>query len=867
MWIADKHTGTTNDYVHTTKQTFRFMDDETGVEEARSSFDTLAAIIGNENRNHSIHDFLARPIPLKTFEWTDSTTATTNIYTTGLMVGLKNHNNYSKIVGFRYFRADIEIMIVVNSQPFQQGALLISYFPLGSTDDYQYSQTVSLTGRSGTLSTVLNVEDDAPTTLFIPFNNPSGYIDIVNSPAHMLGTLNVDVYVQSGPGKIHGTVFMRYLNVKLLGPTSELPSTSYLPPNMQLVGQIGENLAAIPLKDTLTEEKEQSETGIVTAVSGAVKVIADALGGIAILKPIMSPLSWVAGYINKVAMYFGWSKPISLHTTTTVKQTASRFMANFNGVDTSDSLALDADNKIDQFAFFGNEDVMSIDSMVSRLNYIGTSDINVGTTAATSILKLPVHPLVGTTFEKTTDSSSKYFMWTSSNMTYLAYIASMFKYWNGTIRFQFRVIKTKFHSGRFLIAWKPGTVGKANVTGVPMSYTVVWDIAKNNTIVVDIPYMNPKPWLQTLDIQAQIEQITTRNIDTHNGTLEISVLNSIVASSDQVKQKINLVTEVAGAPGFNFAFPRDSRVMPVTNLKNETVHSRCTLHPPTNILDSSSDSENDIFVPEHLDGQIGMMVEPISIVPTGSKSIELGAERLSIGEKITSLRQLIKRFVPYFPFGDFDSNKMSTAYNDVRNMFQYTKTLASAKSTVCLVDPTNLAFPPKTTNIPTSSNVNKTIMRADQLTLISGMFAYYRGGFRFKALPVSVSLSSSIENQMFITSLIDSGPYTLATFPKIDPQALVTASNPTILTNRSTGSVIEVQIPYYSKYSYTPCRIKDKLDGPNSPETTQFVMYAYGDRATVNYLPIHYRAAADDFEFLFPIGVPLVQYIHYNIDK
>lgn len=858
MWIADQHIGITNDYIHTTKQTFRFLDDEDTIHEHRPAFDTMAAMVGDENKQHSIADFLARPIQLKTFEWGDSATATSNIFRTGLMEGIKNHNNYSKLVGFRYFRADVEITVVVNSQPFQQGALLISYFPLGSDNEYQYSQTVSLTGRTGTLSTVLNVEDDAPTSLYVPFNHPAGYIDLVNPPDRLLGTVNIDVYVQSGPGPITGTVFIRYLNVKLLGPTSELPHTNFVPPGMSVSAQMGDFYIP-PLYAQTSEAEQQSNSGIVTAVSGAVKTAADALGQFSILKPITTPLSWVAGCINKVAMYFGWSKPISLHTTNTVKQTTSRYMANFNGVDTSDALSLDADNKVDQFAFFGEEDVMSIDSMVTRLNYISTTSISVGGAVGTSLLKLHVHPFVGATFTKSTKNDGKYSMHISSNVTYLAYISSMFRYWNGTIRFQLRIIKTKFHSGRLLLSWKPGTVGKADVTSVPMAYSIVWDIAKNNTIVVDVPYMNPKPWLQVMDVQAKISTNSVYNVDCHNGMIEVAVLNKIVASSDQVKKTLDLVVEVAAAPGFNLAFPRDSRLMPITNKSVDSTRSSRDVSVEQERVDDP------IYAPDALHGQIGMMAKPVNIVPDGSRPIPLGPERLSIGEKVTSLRQLIKRFVPYYAAGDLATNKFPSSHDDIRNMYQYEVPTVSAKSTVCVVDPTNLAFAPKIHNEPVSGNTNASVIRTDQLTLIGGMFAYYRGGMRFKALPVSTTLASTIENQMFITSLIDPGPYQLFNFPKVDPVSLIGASNPTILTNRSTGSVIEVQVPYYSKYAYTPCRVRNGLDGPNSPETQQFVMYAYGDKTNVTYVPIHYRAAADDFEFIFPIGVPLVQFIHHNL--
>lgn len=858
--IADINIGKTNNYISEVQQTFRFMNDENNVETRRLAAPTPISLMGNEDRVHSITDFLERPIKLDTAIMSSTDTGYPTIMSVDLTRLLDNANNSNKLFGFRYFRADVEFSLYVNSQPFQAGALIMYYIPY-SAHSNSWSQTETMTGVTGFLSTVLNLEDKAPAKIYIPFNHPHGFLDMVDI-AGDLGTLKVGVYepiLSAEPTDAEVTLFGRFANVKLIGPTSETLDNTILTHTAQSYDPKGAEdfdfidslncntahskttvdfncnecctpfiilLKRIPQtyfkklrkkcfkyvaqsREQDSESAQQAKSGVVTQISKAVNKVANSLSGIPALEPFALPVSWVSSAVHSVASFFGWSKPTNVTTTVTSKIVSARNMSNFNGTDMSHMLSLDCDNQILPYQFFGDSDQLAFDNIVSRLNRIELFYWHTAAPAGHELATpVDVTPTVGMKFSPVNgDSDGVHY---AKFVSFLAFTASHFRLWHGDITFQLRSIKTPFHSGRMLIRWTPGVTHGNTISDVPMAYSIVWDITTNNTISFTVPYMNPRPWLKTKYSINEISSVS--NNSNTNGILQFFVLNKLVAANAAVADQISIIVEVCGAKGFSFAHPIDSRLVPV--------HKNSVPVDPE-------------LAPAYV-AQIGEPVNNIDLVPSGMKHEGLHPEQLSTGEKIVSFRQLLKRFTYYRLYGT------SNNFGNIRNAHHY----ELFEHDVLHLDPYNTEYPLK------QKTINTQVNDIDLLSTIGSIFAYKRGGVRLKILPRRKAVSVEERHPTYITSQLyyeGGGDIENA---KVAGHTSTYNNNSAIAISRiDLEGVSEIQVPYYSTTAYV--HTHDNFDNTNY-YVRSIVRRNYTSRGDFDI----WRAAADDFDFIFPVGVP-----------
>jgi len=103
----------------------------------------------NDGRSHNIISFLERPLMMVTAAWQTNVERGTVLQAFELPWDLLFKDMYkTKVDRFYGFRADCEIRVQVNSQPFQAGRLLLSWIPgyryLGGKQDYYKSTVTSL---------------------------------------------------------------------------------------------------------------------------------------------------------------------------------------------------------------------------------------------------------------------------------------------------------------------------------------------------------------------------------------------------------------------------------------------------------------------------------------------------------------------------------------------------------------------------------------------------------------------------------------------------------------------------------------------------------------------------------------------------
>lgn len=87
-----------------------------------------------------------------------------------------------KLKNYQYFKADIEIEVKINAQPFLQGALMLVYNPYyDQTGDFRRKGTRFLASQTSCPYKIVSVEEGNSLKLICPYANIYDLFDLGNS--------------------------------------------------------------------------------------------------------------------------------------------------------------------------------------------------------------------------------------------------------------------------------------------------------------------------------------------------------------------------------------------------------------------------------------------------------------------------------------------------------------------------------------------------------------------------------------------------------------------------------------------------------------------------------------------------------------
>lgn len=370
---------------------------------------------------------------------------------------VKNRLNFHK-----YMRADIRFRVKVNATPFQQGALWIFFDNFANSKyagrtDAQVSSTACLSSFDGVL---LNLEETTSADLIVPFTWVQDYFDLTTSSGNngnSLGSLRIVPFgtLQSAvsPDTINVVVMACLENVVLRVPTN------------QATLQIG---------------TETPETGIVTKIAGAVESVASGLAAVPGVGAVAGAVGWWARAVKGVASTFGFGIP------STVKE--SRFVTVMNGYGAqlgegilpAQTMGLIQDNAVVNHS---GEDEMNIRKLCSHPVLVENKDIAVPTFNGTNVIWY--NGIVRAFPDSITYPSD------ANNDTVFGgrchSVIAKFALWRGTVRYTFKMIKTKFVSGRLKVQFYPNGADEDN-RDINKLYTKIWDVQSTSTFTFDVPF-------------------------------------------------------------------------------------------------------------------------------------------------------------------------------------------------------------------------------------------------------------------------------------------------------------------------------------------------------------------------------------------
>jgi hypothetical protein len=652
---------------------------------------------GMEVMEHSIQSILARPHLVNS--GTFPLAADVKVSFPDALFSSPNVRD--KLNYFNFFRADIRVRLQFNATPFQQGRYWMFFSPYDVLSNR--GQKGNIENQTGYPGIEIDIANGAPVELTIPYCSPMSHYGLVTQESTM-GDLVLTDIVNLTAGDTGNTagyqIYAWFENIKLSMPTGVELGTSFLE------AQVG-------------EEQEQSKQGIISAPAAMISSVASAV------KPLMpnlaTPVEWISRMVSGAASEAGFNKPTSVHANCPYSNIPGKGYTAMDGLDLSTKLGTIPDNKLtsNDAHFSSNQDEMDLKYVQSK------------SCVCYKTVSWPTSANPGDVLFYWQNSPGCYLNGQDRfiTCTTLNFLNSMFRYWRGGLKYRLTVTKTAFHTGRIRVSFVPHS--KENVPATNLEYCHNWilDLSKSSELEFEVPFVSNRSWLgTTLAKHTDPTSWVLTDDVRRSGTLIFEVLTPLVAASTSVSQEVTLTLWHSGADSLEFAVPE---------FWNYTVLDQ----PNLDRLEAQVFNETDEAI-SHKEQEVDT-----STTMFGAANPARDALESCIGEKVTSLRQLAKRFGAYirgesFPYrntngfcvaGPLDPNLQTNdqyGYNNLRIDPAYFGDKTNGLNPVNKSLPISIA--PDGTITAENFTVANTLDNNAPLHYISYLYRFWRGSKRYK---------------------------------------------------------------------------------------------------------------------------------------
>lgn len=646
-----------------------------------------------------------------------------------------------KLEGYMGFRATVKFRILFNATRFQQGRYMMIWVPsggaAGTNKDFSWFQahTNTLTQRTQCQRIEFDISCDTEAVLEIPFTSILNYyplagvndVNKVGSWGRLLLAPYVALTVDSGTPTVSYALYISYHDVELIGAAT---------PQSGRVVKRGSNP---------TEQEQSSKNiGPVESAMALGLNVSNALTSVPLLSNFAQPASWIFDALRGTAAHFGWSKPANLGTLMRVNQNYAPYFGSVDNDDIGLPLSASVKNIVDPALGFSRTDIDELDFkyFATIPAYFTSAAWLTGTAVGSSLISLDVCPTPYVTTRAAQLPGVR-------DYTPVAYVASNFKFWRGSMVFKFKLVRTEFHSGRLSVCFYPYDDRMNAFPSFTYADSIyvnrhIIDVRESNEFTITVPYLNASPWL---DAQNSVSAAT--------GRLIVWVEDKLVAPST-VPQLCSILCEVAAGPDIEFAFPIPNYLTPALNAVPQSGEI------------SRQEPRNDCSIVNASIG--GTTLTENDIVNAG----------LCIGEKVSSFRTLLRHF----------------------NALPGTAALASSsyKNIIPFAFPT---WKSDTVTAVAPSSI------ADLYGQLASCFLFSRGGVRLKgvlmndtdatqkARLVMLYLSPRSRTSANLPNVFDSPGTTLIS---LNANAGEYSNGPKVLARLADSQPIEVSVPQYNNY-------------------------------------------------------------------
>jgi hypothetical protein len=619
-----------------------------------------------------IRTFLSKPIILSA-----GTFATTDSFTSGPVAGDYFPSKplfatplwKNKMSGNYLLKGTAVFTIQVNANRFQQGRYILNVvLSGGSICGSQAGGNMVTTAHTLTLTQItqlphvqIDLATDTAGELRVPLTTATGWTGFVNSPVYNdVGVWQIQPYsplvAPTGSTVAEYTLWLHFEDVEVAWP---------------LVPQSRNSIKSKVTRKPKISVESSEMSGPVSSTFNKISTASNILAGVPIMSSVATTVGWASDIVAQVASVFGWSKPTILDPTTIVSRYIFPKYNNADTHDTSTRMAVSDSAKVEGLPGFSCNDIdeLAISHLATISAYYTQFNWTTSNATGTNLLSQKITP--------------RNFIYQATSLTVgftsptpLAWIANFFTLWRGSIIFSFKLVKTEFHSGRLVVVFYPydytatgAHLGDPTLADTAYLHRDIIDIRNGNEFTFTVPYTAWQSYKPTLGVNTSVI-----------GKLLVYVVNPLVAPSS-VATTVPVLIEVAGGPDIEFAFPRTVSESPCIGIQP---------------MSGGSKSK-----------------EIVSAVIGGSSVVEsIAPAKFCIGERVLSLRQLLKRFNPL----QLNSTGAADTFFQFVPFSMFYKQQRS--DTHALASPEN---------------------RADILSQVAFAFTYFRGSLRYKIVDYAPS--------------------------------------------------------------------------------------------------------------------------------
>lgn len=780
------------------------------------SLSSLLRSTTSDGSEHSIRDFLARPRLLTSFDWNNTAAFATTIQSIDLPSYVITDRIFAaKVAGFAFFRATVVVRVMINSQRFQAGRLLLSWMPLCKQNMTKYNDTKYLVYQTQRPRVEFDISTDTEVIMRIPYVHSALAFDLTTG-ANDAGRLDFIVYGKLSSGLLKVNLYFSFEDVELSFATE--PGT-YI---AQAGGGVKSTKKSRGSKDPGDAEAAAMGVRPVSSMLSSLATTAGIGAHIPLISSVAGPVSWAAGLAARAAHSFGYAKPLMLAPRVRFYDSSVSHRVNCDGAHMAISVGLFEDNKVRHLPGFAGSDLdeMAISSVIGTFAYWQVANWTTSLSEGDFLFNNQRTAPQAVATSSRTQTVAANTAATVFDTGPLAYISYLFRYYRGSIKLKFKVVKTEFHSGRLRFAYYLRS--DYTTSGFPAQssanvHTSIFDLRDSTEFEVTLPFAACTSYIST-------------TVDYARWWLRVET--PLIAAGD-APSSIQVLCEVAAADDFEFAVPVPFAWTPCSSAFSQ-------IGAQAGVGSESSTQQT--------------LGDPAP--PVGGSSItedsNMNAESC-IGEKILSFRQLLKRHTNCLkvvqqvqPWG------IGTWHSVPRFSFS----------------PTSMVLPNSIQPTNFRGNANSSVWwQPDYFTYVGVMFAQLRGSVRYGvSTPGGATLTfddtvvpNNVFNDNYSVHAYGGTPFGYSWQPGQDPAG-------------PGGSWVynkDGQLPYYSRVPSTispigPWTIGDQATPLVNPgPTTCFqppcqVVYGGGPDFSTENLTYYYRtlcrAIGEDFSMGYFTG-------------
>jgi len=724
------------------------------------------------------------------------------IYTTTVAVGaalvdtfnpwtlfLNNTVIKNKLQNYSMLRGNMVITIDIAGTPFHKGMFIASYRYLNVADDAYIGQTALDTTRgidvvkgSQRPHLYLNASTNKGGCMCIPFLHPMTHGHLSLPPTIAFSNMGfVELrslpfgleQINGGTDEVTITVFAHMTDTDLTAPTSRLVALSGSDPFI------------------IEPQSEYADSGVISGPASAVAEISGALSSVPYIGPFALATSIGASAVSGIARLFGYSKPTNIKDVSRMRNTPVTNLALTDGSDNSQKLTVTskAELTIDQTTVgMPADDNLALYFYTKKESFVRSLVWPVTATVGSVPFMIECNPMIEYVSTDLTDDALRI------QQTSLSSVTRLFSEWSGGLRFRIQVIASQYHRGKIAVVYEPNGATISNP--YPSNYHTIIDLAEGRDFTIDVKWQQAVPY-------RPVFVPTVAKHDLFSFTSAGSVTPDVTSNGALYFVVVNELTVPDGLTGVTFAISLSAMddfelVNPSSELSRLSYTGPIALSGSDDWIIEPQSAAVDVLPEfENAPEAEGPSVEVTdSVVTTPDKKAIM-----YYGERVTSLRQLFKRFTFY--------RRIKANYAGVGKY----GTMAIALKAL----PASRGAIGEGFDTVTGAAVSYNLVGNSYFAHIYRGFAGWRGSMRYKFLNLSSTLAMRVERLTGVQRnvAVTMVPY-FTTTSNLTGDARFYASKGlrshfhspagTVATQNRTMDSLEVEIPYTIPLNFSVVR-------------------------------------------------------------